>query len=94
MVLRLAELLEVPLRERNTLLVAAGFAPMFRERGFDDPQLQAAREAVDLVLKGHEPFPALAVDRHWTLLAHNARSRRCSSASMRKCSHRRSMCCD
>ena len=71
MVLRLAELLEVPLRERNTLLVAAGFAPMFRESGFDDPQLQAAREAVDLVLKGHEPYPALAVDRHWTLLAHN-----------------------
>jgi transcriptional regulator with XRE-family HTH domain len=71
MVLRLAELLEVPLRERNTLLVAAGFAPMFRERALDDPEIEAARAAVDLVLKGHEPYPALAVDRHWTLLASN-----------------------
>ena len=51
MVLRLAELLDVPLRERNGLLVAAGFAPMFRETGLDDPALKAAREAVDLVLK-------------------------------------------
>jgi transcriptional regulator with XRE-family HTH domain len=72
MVLRLAEKLDVPLRERNELLVAAGFAPLFPERPLDDPTLQAARRAVDLVLKGHEPFPALAVDRHWTLLAANA----------------------
>ena len=71
MVLRLAELLEVPLRERNTLLVAAGFAPMFRESTLDAPELSAARAAVDLVLKGHEPYPALAIDRHWTLLASN-----------------------
>ena len=72
MVLRLAEKLDVPLRERNDLLVAAGFAPSFPERPLDDPSLQAARRAVDLVLKGHEPFPALAVDRHWTLVASNA----------------------
>ncbi|HSV57571.1 MAG TPA: helix-turn-helix transcriptional regulator [Variovorax sp.] len=72
MVLRLAERLEVPLRERNALLVAAGFAPMYRQRSLDDPALAAARRAVDLVLKGHEPFPALAVDRHWNLVAHNA----------------------
>jgi len=72
MVLRLAERLDVPLRERNALLVAAGFAPMYRQRGLDDPALAAARRAVDLVLKGHEPFPALAVDRHWNLVAHNA----------------------
>src|SRR6185436_11204693 len=72
MVLRLAERLEVPLRERNALLVAAGFAPMYRERGLDDPALAAARAAVDLVLKGHEPYPALAVDRHWNLVAANA----------------------
>ncbi|HEY8538297.1 MAG TPA: helix-turn-helix transcriptional regulator [Steroidobacteraceae bacterium] len=71
MVLKLAELLDVPLRERNKLLVAAGFAPIFEERSLDDPALQAARAAVDLVLKGHEPYPALAVDRHWTLLAAN-----------------------
>jgi hypothetical protein len=62
----------VPLRERNALLVAAGYAPMYRQRALDDPALAAARRAVDLVLKGHEPFPALAVDRHWNLVAHNA----------------------
>ena len=72
MVLRLAERLEVPLRERNALLVAAGYAPMYRQRSLDDPALASARRAVDLVLKGHEPFPALAVDRHWNLVAHNA----------------------
>lgn len=72
MVLRLAERLEVPLRERNALLVAAGFAPMYRQRALDDPALAAARQAVDLVLKGHEPYPALAIDRHWNLVAANA----------------------
>jgi transcriptional regulator with XRE-family HTH domain len=72
MVLRLAERLAVPLREQNVLLVAAGFAPVFRERDLDDPALQPARRAVDLVLKGHEPYPAIAVDRHWTLVAANA----------------------
>lgn len=71
MVLRLAERLEVPLRERNALLVAAGYAPMYRERGLDDPALAAARQAVELILKSHEPYPALAVDRHWNLLAGN-----------------------
>jgi transcriptional regulator with XRE-family HTH domain len=71
MLLRLTELLEVPLRERNTLLIAAGFAPVFTERRLDDPTLQAAREAMEMVLKGHEPYPAVAVDRHWTLLAAN-----------------------
>jgi transcriptional regulator with XRE-family HTH domain len=72
MVLNLAEQLEVPLRERNVLLVAAGFAPVFPERPLQDPAMQAARKAVDLVLAGHEPYPALAVDRHWTLVAANA----------------------
>ena len=72
MVLRLAEELDVPLRERNVLLVAAGYAPMFSQRALEDPALQAARKAVDLVLKGHEPYPAIAVDRHWHLVAHNA----------------------
>jgi len=71
MVLRLADRLAVPLRERNALLVAAGYAPMYRQRSLDDPALAAARQAVDLVLKGHEPYPALAVDRHWNLVAHN-----------------------
>jgi transcriptional regulator with XRE-family HTH domain len=72
MVLRLAERLEIPLRERNSLLVAAGYAPMYRERPLDDPAMSAAREAVGLILRSHEPHPALAVDRHWNLLAHNA----------------------
>ena len=72
MVLRLAERLDVPLRERNALLIAAGYAPMYRERPFDDPALATAREAVQLILRSHEPYPALAVDRHWNLLASNA----------------------
>jgi transcriptional regulator with XRE-family HTH domain len=72
MVLRLAERLEIPLRERNVLLVSAGYAPAFPERPLADPALAAARTAVGLVLKGHEPYPALAIDRHWTLVAANA----------------------
>jgi transcriptional regulator with XRE-family HTH domain len=71
MILRLSELLEVPLRERNTLLNAAGFAPVFPEHSLDDPALAFARTAIDMVLKGHEPYPALAVDRHWNLIAAN-----------------------
>jgi transcriptional regulator with XRE-family HTH domain len=72
MILRLAEHLQVPLRERNTLLNAAGFAPVYQERSLNDPALAAARSAVELVLKAHEPFPAIAVDRHWSLVASNA----------------------
>lgn len=71
MLIHLAERLDVPLRERNALLVAAGFAPVYSEHSLDSPAMQAARKAVDLVLTGHEPFPALAVDRHWHLLAAN-----------------------
>ncbi|WP_246290757.1 helix-turn-helix domain-containing protein [Paraburkholderia fynbosensis] len=71
MVMHLAERLDVPLRARNALLVAAGYAPLFRERPLSDPQLAAAREAVELVLKGHAPYPALAIDRHWTIVAAN-----------------------
>ncbi len=76
MVLHLAERLDIPLRERNLLLVAAGFAPVFPERPLQDPALEAARKAVDLVLAGHEPYPALAVDRHWQLVAANAAATR------------------
>jgi transcriptional regulator with XRE-family HTH domain len=71
MVLRLAEHLDVPLRDRNLLLHAAGYAQVFPERPLDDPALRIAREAIDQVLAGHEPYPALAVDRHWTLIAAN-----------------------
>lgn len=72
MVMRLSERLGLPLRERNVMLLAAGYAPAYRERALDDPALDAARAAIELILKGHEPFPALAVDRHWTLVAANA----------------------
>jgi transcriptional regulator with XRE-family HTH domain len=71
MVLHLAERLAVPLRDRNLLLVSAGYAPVFAERPIGDPALAAARKAIELVLKGHEPYPALAVDRHWTLVDAN-----------------------
>ncbi len=71
MIIHLAERLAIPLRERNILLTAAGFAPVYQERNLADPALAAQREAIEVVLKGHEPFPALAVDRHWTLVAAN-----------------------
>lgn len=71
-VLRLAEELAMPLRERNRLLLAAGFAPVFKQRPLDDPALGAARRAVERVLAGHAPYPAIAVDRHWTLVSSNA----------------------
>jgi transcriptional regulator with XRE-family HTH domain len=71
MVLRLAERLSVPLRERNALLVSAGFAPMYSMHALSDPSMSSARAAVELILNGHEPFPALLVDRHWTLVAAN-----------------------
>jgi len=71
MVLKLAERLNVPLRERNVLLISAGFAPAFPQRPLDDPALRSARQAIDLVLKAHEPNPALAYDRHWNLVSAN-----------------------
>ncbi len=71
MVLHLAERLEVPLRERNELLLAAGFAPQYSARDFDDPALREVRDAVSRVLAAHEPYPAIAVDRYWNLVASN-----------------------
>lgn len=71
MVIKLAETMDVPLRQRNQLLLAAGFAPSYAERSLDDDRLKAAREAIGLVLRGHDPNPALAVDRHWTLVSGN-----------------------
>jgi transcriptional regulator with XRE-family HTH domain len=71
MVLKLAERLEVPLRERNVLLVAAGYAPAFPQRSLDDPALKSARAAIELVLGAHEPNPALAYDRYWNLVSAN-----------------------
>ena len=71
MVLHLADRLDVPLRERNELLLAAGFAPQYSARDFDDPALRKVRDAVSRVLAAHEPFPAIAVDRYWNLVASN-----------------------
>jgi transcriptional regulator with XRE-family HTH domain len=71
MLLRLTARLEVPLRERNVFLLAAGYAPMYREVPLDDPALAGAKKAVELILKCHEPFPALAIDRHWNLVTAN-----------------------
>jgi transcriptional regulator with XRE-family HTH domain len=72
MVLRLAEHLDVPLRERNRLLVAAGFAPTYRERPLDGPDMSAVRDALARILHAHEPYPALIVDRRWNIVMANA----------------------
>jgi transcriptional regulator with XRE-family HTH domain len=71
MLLHLAEQLQIPARERNQLLIAAGFAPIFSERPLTDPTLAPARAAIDLVLQGHRPYPAFALDRHWNIVASN-----------------------
>lgn len=72
MVLHLAESLEVPLRERNHLLLAAGYAPVYGEASMDAPQMAPVREAIRLVLKAHEPYPAVVIDRGWNLVDANA----------------------
>jgi transcriptional regulator with XRE-family HTH domain len=72
MVKHLAEQLEVPLRERNELLLAAGYAPAYGQRDLDEPEMGPVREALERVLKGHEPFPAVVVDRHWGMVAGNS----------------------
>jgi transcriptional regulator with XRE-family HTH domain len=71
MVLHLADQLEVPLRERNRLLLAAGYAPVYGERSLDDPEMAPVREALELLLRGHEPYPAVVVDRGWNVVAGN-----------------------
>jgi transcriptional regulator with XRE-family HTH domain len=71
LVLHLAEHLEVPLRERNSLLLAAGYAPSYRERSLDTDELEPVREAIDKILSGHEPFPAMVVDRYWNIVSAN-----------------------
>jgi transcriptional regulator with XRE-family HTH domain len=71
MILRLAEQLEIPMRERNVLLVAAGYAPMFTEHGLEDPALKSAKKAIEVILESQKPFPAFAMDRYWNLVASN-----------------------
>jgi transcriptional regulator with XRE-family HTH domain len=72
MVIHLSEQLDVPLRDRNQLLLAAGFAPAYSEQPLDAPDMAPVREALDRILKGHEPYPAVVVDRWWELVAANA----------------------
>ncbi|WP_211766321.1 helix-turn-helix domain-containing protein [Kutzneria sp. CA-103260] len=72
MVLHLADRLEVPLRERNTLLVSAGYAPVYTRTALDSPEMAQVREAVRQILTGHDPYPAVVVDRHWNLLDANS----------------------
>ncbi|MGA4323060.1 helix-turn-helix domain-containing protein [Ectopseudomonas hydrolytica] len=72
MLLHLAEQLDMPLRERNRLLGAAGYAPLYSQHDLADPALAPARQAIEQLLKAHEPYPALAIDRQWNLLAANA----------------------
>jgi transcriptional regulator with XRE-family HTH domain len=84
MLLHLTELLDVPLRERNALLVAAGFAPVFRERALDDPAMAQARAALEIVLGAHEPYPAVVVDRHWNLRMANRAAQRLLGAVLRQ----------
>ncbi len=71
MVIDLAANLELPLRDRNELLIAAGYAPEYRELAYEDPDLESVRAAVDQVLAAHDPYPALVVDRHWELITAN-----------------------
>lgn len=79
MVLLLCEQLAVPFRERNQMLLAAGYAPIFPERSLQDPEMAPVREALDVILTGHEPNPAVVVDRGWNLVAPNAAMARLSA---------------
>ena len=72
MILQLSETLDVPLRERNAWLTAAGFAPLFQARPMDDPQMSQVMSAVRMMLTAHEPFPAIALDRAWNIRMSNA----------------------
>jgi transcriptional regulator with XRE-family HTH domain len=76
MVLLLAESLEVPIRERNDLLTAAGYAELYRGTRLDEPALAAARRAIDLILRHQMPFPAVVMDRHWNLIDTNPAARK------------------
>ncbi|WP_405387263.1 helix-turn-helix transcriptional regulator [Streptomyces sp. NBC_01102] len=71
MILRLADHLDIPVRERNALLVVAGYAPRFAETPLDDPAMEAVREAMERLLRGYEPYPALVVDSTYTVVAAN-----------------------
>ena len=93
MVLHLAEQLEVPLRERKRPAARGRLRPGLRQRGLDEPGDGGRARAVDLVLAGYEPYPAVVVDRSWQLVAGNAGVALLSRACRKRCSRRRSTCC-
>ena len=72
LVIHLAERLEVPLRDRNSLLLAAGYAPVYRQTALEDDEMAPVRDALDRIVRSHEPFPAIVVDRGWDLVTANA----------------------
>jgi hypothetical protein len=78
MVLRLADALEIPLRERNALLVAAGYAPRYFETGLAAPEMAQVRSAIELILRHQEPYPAFVLDRHWNVCMSNQAAPRCN----------------
>jgi transcriptional regulator with XRE-family HTH domain len=78
MILRLAETLEIPLRERNTLLIAGGYAPVYFETGLDKPEMTMVRCAIELILDHQEPYPAFVLDRHWNIIMANSAATLCT----------------
>src|SRR3982074_3695507 len=76
MILRLADVLQIPLRERNTLLLAAGYAPLYHETDINTPEMAEARRAVEFILAQQDPYPAIVLDRHWNVLMANAATQR------------------
>ena len=88
MVMQLADHLDVPLRDRNALLLAAGYAPAYAQRDLDDPGMGPVRDALDRLLQGHEPYPAVVVDRHWGLVAANRAVAMLTAGVPRTCSSR------
>ena len=84
MVLMLARALDVPLRERNQVLLAAGYAPQYRETGLDDAAMAQVRAALDRMLEHQEPYPAVVMDRHWNVLRTNAPRRRAVRLAARR----------
>ncbi len=80
MVVHLATVLDVPLRERNTMLTAAGFAPLYSETRLEEPAMAQVRHVLEFLLDAHEPFPAFVIDRQWTVVMSNEAARRLTAA--------------
>jgi len=92
MILRLSEHLDVPLRERNQLLLAGGYAPAYPQHGLDEPQIDAVRDALMQVLRSHEPFPAVVINRWWDMVDGNRAIGLFVADCAQSCSNRRSTC--